>query len=40
MCLNTVKTHAAYLLGKLGVSSRTVAAIKAKEFGLMNNLSD
>jgi LuxR family transcriptional regulator, maltose regulon positive regulatory protein len=33
--LNTVKTHVAHLLGKLGVPSRTAAAIKAKELGLV-----
>jgi DNA-binding NarL/FixJ family response regulator len=34
--LNTVKTHVAHILGKLGVPSRTAAAIKAKELGLMD----
>ncbi len=33
--IHTVKTHVAHILAKLGVPSRTVAAIKAKELGLM-----
>lgn len=32
--IHTVKTHVAHVLGKLGVSSRTAAAIKARELGL------
>lgn len=33
--IHTVKTHVAHILGKLGVPSRTAAAIKAKELGLV-----
>ncbi|MEZ4862743.1 MAG: LuxR C-terminal-related transcriptional regulator [Caldilineaceae bacterium] len=33
--IHTVKTHVAHILGKMGVASRTAAAIKAKELGLV-----
>ena len=32
---NTVKTHVSTILGKLGVESRTQAALYAKRFGLV-----
>ena len=33
--IHTVKTHVAHILGKLGVPSRTAAAVKARELGLV-----
>lgn len=35
LSIHTVKSHVAHILGKLGVPSRTVAALRAKELGIV-----
>jgi DNA-binding NarL/FixJ family response regulator len=40
LTVSTVKTHVEHVIGKLGVSDRTQAAVHAMELGLVGNIDD